>query len=101
LLLEATVALQTLTVPQRQATEAVTSVDTDGLDVTLPDGAAIVLLRVTNDCSWRWSASDDLMPLPKDTWLSLPAATSASLAASQTLHVRADSSAATVYLVVS
>lgn len=94
-------ALQTLTVPQRQSTEAVTSVDTDGLDVTLPSGAAIVLLRATHDCSWRWSASDDLVPLPSDTWLSLPAATSASLTASQTLHIRADSSASTVYIVVS
>lgn len=95
-------ALQTLAMPNRQSTKLVSSVDsTDGLDVTIPAGAAIVLLRVTHDCSWRWSASDDLMPLPKDTWLSLPAATSASLAASQTLHVRADSSTATVYLVVS
>lgn len=94
-------ALQTLTVPQRQATEAVTSVDTDGLDVTLPVGAAIVLLRATHDCSWRWSASDDLVPLKADQWLSLPAATSASLTASQTLHIRADSSSATVYVVVS
>lgn len=95
-------ALQTLTMPQRQATRSVTSVDsTDGLDVTIPVGSAIVLLRATHDCSWRWSASDDLMPLKADQWLSVPAATSASLTASQTLHVRADSSSATVYVVVS
>lgn len=95
-------ALQTLTMPQRQSTKAVSSVDsTDGLDITLPVGAAIVLLRADKDARWRWSASDDLQPLTVDTWLSLPAATSASVTASQTLHVRAHTTSATVYVVVS
>lgn len=94
-------ALQTLTVPQRQSTEAVTSVDTDGLDITLPVGVAVVLLRATHACMWRWSSSDDLVPLPADTWLSLPGSAAAGLTASQALHVRAVSSSATVYVAVS
>ena len=94
-------ALQTLTVPSRQATEAVTSVDTDGLDVTLPVGTAVVLLRSTTACLWRWSSSDDLVPLPVDTGLSVPGATSAGLTASTALHIRAVSTSATVYLAVS
>jgi len=93
-------ALQTLSMPQRQSTKLVSSVDsTDGLDITIP--VAIVLLRADKDARWRWSSSDDLMPLTVDTWLSIPAATSASLTASQTLHVRAHTTAATVYVVVS
>ena len=95
-------ALQTLSMPQRQSTKSVTSVDsTDGLNITIPVGSAIVLLRADKDARWRWSSSDDLMPLTVDTWLSIPAATSASLTASQTLHVRAHTTAATVYVVVS
>lgn len=94
-------ALQTLTVPSRQATEAVTSVDTDGLDITLPVGAAVVLLRSTAACLWRWSSSDDLVPLPADTWLSLPGAAAAGLTASTAVHVRAVSTSATVYVAVS
>ena len=95
-------ALQTLTVPKRQATEAVTSVDsTDGLDITLPVGVAVVLLRATQACLWRWSSSDDLFPLAADTTLSLPGSAAAGLTASQSLHVRAVSSSATVYVAVS
>lgn len=95
-------ALQTLTMPDRQSTKLVSSVDsTDGLDVTIPAGAAIILLRADKDARWRWSSSDDLMPLTVDTWLSIPCATSASLTASQTLHVRAHTTSATVYVVVS
>ena len=56
-------ALQTLTIPSRQSTKSTTSVDTDGLDITLPVGAAVVLLRSTTACLWRWSSSDDLVPL--------------------------------------
>lgn len=94
-------ALQTLTIPSRQSTKSTTSVDTDGLDITLPVGAAVVLLRSTTACLWRWSSSDDLVPLPVDTWLSLPGAAAAGLTASTAVHIRAVSASATVYLAVS
>ena len=86
----------------RQQTQAVTSVDsTDGLNITLPPGTRVVLLRVTHACSWRWSSSDDLVPVDAGAWLSIPGPTAAGLPASTTLHVRADSSSAPVYLAVS
>jgi hypothetical protein len=97
------VALQTLDLSDgpRQRTEAVTSVDTDGLDITVALGTAVILLRVTHDCSWRWSGGDELVPVDAGTWLSIPGPSAAGLPASTSLHVRADSSSATVYVAVS
>jgi hypothetical protein len=98
------VALQTLdlSATDRAATKAVTSVDsTDGLVVTLAAGTAVVLLRATHGCSWRWAAADSLVPLDSDTWLSVPGLGSGGLPASTRLEVRANSSAATVYVAVS
>ena len=96
-------ALQTLNLSAgpRQRTEAVTSVDTNGLDITLALGTAVVMLRVTHACSWRWSASDDLVPVDAGAWLSLPGPSAAGLPASTALHVRADSASASVYVAVS
>ena len=97
-------ALQTLdlSATDRAATKAVTSVDsTDGLVVTLAPGTAVVLLRATHGCSWRWVAADALVPLDQNTWLSVPGLGSGGLPASTRLEVRADSSAATVYVAVS
>lgn len=97
-------ALQTLDLSTavRQRTEAVTGVDsTDGLDITLALGTAVVLLRVTHACSWRWSAGDDLVPVDADTWLSIPGPSAAGLPASTALHVRANSASASVYVAVS
>jgi hypothetical protein len=98
------VALQTLdlSTTNRAASRAVTSVDsTDGLVVTLAPGTAVVLLRATHGCSWRWVAADALVPLDANTWLSVPGLGSGGLPASTRLEVRADSSAATVYVAVS
>jgi hypothetical protein len=98
------VALQTLdlSATNRAATKAVTSVDsTDGLVVTLAPGTAIVVVRATHACSLRWGASDDLVPLDANTWMSLPGPAAGGLPASTRLEVRADSSAATVYVAVS
>ena len=97
-------ALQTLDLSAgpRQRTEAVSSVDsTDGLTITLALGTAVVLLRVTHACSWRWSASDDLVPVDAGAWLSIPGPSAAGLPASTALHVRADSASAGVYVAVS
>jgi hypothetical protein len=98
------VAAQTLdlSTAARQRTEAVTGVDsTDGLDITLALGTAVVMLRVTHDCSWRWIGSDELVPVDAGTWLSIPGPSAAGLPASTSLHVRADSSSAAVYVAVS
>lgn len=96
-------ALQTLDLSTtgRAATKSVTSVDsTDGLVVTLAPGTAVVLLRATAACSWRWVAADALVPLDANTWAALPSLGSGGLPASTRLEVRADSSSATVYVAV-
>jgi hypothetical protein len=45
--------------------------------------------------------ADALVPLDQNTWLSVPGLGSGGLPASTRLEVRADSSSATVYVVVS
>ncbi len=96
-------ALQTLDLATdaRARTEDVTSVDsTDGLVVTLAPGTTIVMVRATHACSLRWGASDALVPLDANTWMSLPGPAAGGLPASTRLEVRANSSAATVYVAV-
>lgn len=85
----------------RAQTQTVTGVDsTDGLIITLAPGTSAVLLYATHACSWRWNASDDLVPLPVTTWFALPGLAAGGLAASTRLEVRADSSSAAVSVAV-
>ncbi len=96
-------ALQTLdlSADPRARSEDVTSVDsTDGLVVTLAPSTAVVLVRATEACMWRWAAADSLVPLDADAWMSLPGPTTNGLPASTRLEVRAVSTSATVYVAV-